>query len=124
MGPPPENAPPPESFIPPPEVRIEAAPEPKPTVNSVTIVSHPTAEPTKVAEQDHPRLISLKNHSAYTILSYWVRGKDLHFITTQGDHVEVPLTQVEHLYPRTKEDIELDKKLSPVNRRQLTVFIK
>ena len=67
-------------------------------------------------QQDHPRLIALKNGSAYTIMEYWVKEKTLHFITTQGDHIEVPLVQVERLYPRTKEDLNLAAKLPAVHR--------
>jgi hypothetical protein len=48
---------------------------------------------------EHPPLIALKNRWAYTALKYWVKGKTFHFITTQGDHMQVPVALVERIYP-------------------------
>jgi hypothetical protein len=48
---------------------------------------------------EHPPLIALRNRWAYTVLKYWVKGKTFHFITTQGDHIQVPAALVERIYP-------------------------
>jgi hypothetical protein len=48
---------------------------------------------------EHPPLIALKNRWAYTALKYWVKGKTFYFITTQGDHMQVPVALVERIYP-------------------------
>lgn len=48
---------------------------------------------------EHPPLIALKNRWAYTALKYWMKGKTFHFITTQGDHMQVPVALVERIYP-------------------------
>ena len=52
---------------------------------------------------DHPPLIALKNNWAYSVLRYWVQGKIFHFITNQGDHMQVPVTQVERIYPSSRK---------------------
>jgi hypothetical protein len=50
-------------------------------------------------DDNHPPLISLKNHSAFTANRFWTKGKTFHFVTTQGDHIQVPLELVDHVYP-------------------------
>ena len=54
------------------------------------------------ASDEHPPLIALKNRWAYTALKYWTTGKTFHFITTQGDHMQVPTTMVDRVYPTPK----------------------
>jgi hypothetical protein len=71
---------------------------------------------TQIASKEHPRLITLANHSAYTIFTFWIEGQTFHFVTTMGDHIQVPLSMVERLYPRTEEDVNLDSKLLPARR--------
>ena len=52
---------------------------------------------------DHPALIALKNGWAYSVLKYWTQGKIVHFITSQGDRMEAPTTQVERIYPSSRQ---------------------
>ena len=54
----------------------------------------------------HPPLVALKNHWAYTVEKYWVTGKTFHFVTTQGDHIQVPTSMVDRIYPiQTRSEI-------------------
>jgi hypothetical protein len=59
---------------------------------------------TPFPQRAYPALISLKNGSAFTVTTYWVKGKRLHFITTQGNQIEVPFTALDRLYPREEWD--------------------
>src|SRR5271165_2657474 len=49
------------------------------------------------ANDYHPPLIALKNNWAYTANKYWTEGKTFHFVTTQGDHMRVPVGLVERI---------------------------
>jgi hypothetical protein len=71
-----------ESSTPAAELRLYRTPAPPPDTND-----------------DHPPLIALKNGWAYTVVKYWRVGKTFHFITTQADHMQVPTTMVERIYP-------------------------
>jgi hypothetical protein len=51
------------------------------------------------SNDEHPSMIALKNRGAYTVVKYWLKGKVLNFITTQGDHMRVALDQVDRIYP-------------------------
>jgi hypothetical protein len=62
---------------------------------------------------DHPPLIALKNGWAYSVLKYWKRGKVFHFITTQGDQMQVPVTQVERIYPSSRQSHLTDPQSPP-----------
>jgi hypothetical protein len=64
---------------------------------------------------DHPPLIALKNGWAYSVLRYWVQGKIFHFITSQGDHMQVPVTQVERIYPSSRQSHVTDPQSPPSN---------
>jgi hypothetical protein len=61
----------------------------------------------------HPPLIALNNRWAYTALKFWVSGKTFHFITTQGDHMQVPTTMVDRIYPTPKQSQATDAKPVP-----------
>jgi hypothetical protein len=52
---------------------------------------------------DHPALIALKNGWAYSVEKYWTQGKTVHFITSQGDRMQAPTTQVERIYPSSRQ---------------------
>jgi hypothetical protein len=52
---------------------------------------------------EHPTLLALKNGWAYTVLKSWITGKTLHFITTQGDHQAVPISQLDRMYPKAAQ---------------------
>jgi len=62
---------------------------------------------------DHPPLIALKNGWAYSVLKYWVKGKTFHFITSLGDNMQVPVAQVERIYPSSRQSRVTDPQLSP-----------
>jgi hypothetical protein len=64
-------------------------------------IYHVPSAPTDTND-DHPPMIALKNRWAYSALKYWVKGKTFYFITTQGDHMQVPVAQVERVYPGSK----------------------
>jgi hypothetical protein len=53
---------------------------------------------------EHPSMIALKNRGMYTVLKYWSKGKVLNFITTQGDHMQVVLDQVDRIYPSSSRN--------------------
>ena len=62
---------------------------------------------------DHPALIALKNNWAYSVQRYWVQGKIFHFITSQGDRMQVPVTQVERIYASSRQSHVTDPQSSP-----------
>jgi hypothetical protein len=64
---------------------------------------------------DHPALIALKNNWAYSVQKYWVQGKTFHFITSQGDHMQAPVTQVERIYPSSRQSHVTDPQSPPSN---------
>jgi len=59
---------------------------------------------------EHPLLIALKNRWAYTVLKYWVKGNTFHFITTQGDHMQVPANMLDRVYPAPNRAPKTDPK--------------
>ena len=64
---------------------------------------------------EHPPLIALKNRWAYTVVKYWVKGKTFHFITTQGDHMQVPAALVERIYPTPNQGLKTESQLTPTH---------
>ncbi len=54
---------------------------------------------TSTADEYHPPIIALKTHGAYSASKYWTEGKTFHFVTTQGEHLRVPVALVERIYP-------------------------
>jgi hypothetical protein len=62
---------------------------------------------------DHPALIALKNGWAYSVLKYWTQGKIVHFITSQGDRMQAPVTQVERIYPSSGRSHVTDPQSPP-----------
>jgi hypothetical protein len=64
---------------------------------------------------EHPPLVALKNRWAYTVIKYWVSGKTFHFITTQGDHIQVPSALVERIYPTPNQSHRTDPKPPPAH---------
>jgi len=60
-----------------------------------------------VPNSEHPTLLALKNGWAYTVLKSWITGKTLHFITTQGDHQAVPISQLDRMYPKSAQAVKL-----------------
>jgi len=74
----------------------------------------PAREPAR--RLDHPPIIALKNGWVYTVTNYWMKGKTLHFITTQGDHIQVPLTLLDRLYGQQRQERSADSGVPPVRR--------
>jgi hypothetical protein len=75
----------------------EAAENSTPETTGMPVYRGPATPPDTTDE--HPPLIALKNRWAYTVLKYWVKGKTFHFITTQGDHMQVSTNMVDRIYP-------------------------
>jgi hypothetical protein len=69
--------------------------------SGISVYQAPVREP--VSEGEHPQLIVLKNGWVYTVTSYRVKGKAFNFVTTRGDHMQVPLSLLDRVYPRTNE---------------------
>lgn len=63
------------------------------------VVHGPSSPP---VDDDHPALVALKNRWAYTVRKYWTKGTMFYFITSQGDHKQIPIEQVERIYPASK----------------------
>ena len=51
---------------------------------------------------NHPALIAIRNGGLYSATTYWLRGTTFHFITTQGEHMQVPRSYLERVYPPLK----------------------
>ena len=113
----PFNAPvvPPAPIEAPRAMGAEMAPEPpeKSEADTSEMPVYRGPESVRDISDDHPPLIALKNRWAYTALKYWVKGKTFHFITTQGDHMQVPLGLVQRIYPTPHGDRTETKKPPP-----------
>ena len=96
-------------------VGSEPAREPRdmPTADSSDFHIYEAPGPPLSDNDDHPPLIALKNGWAYSVLRYWVQGKVFHFITSQGDLKQVPVSQVERIYPSSRQSHETDPQLPP-----------
>jgi hypothetical protein len=90
----------------------EVAESSLPDTSAMPVYRGPASPPP--VSDEHPPLIALKNRWAYTVLKYWVKGKTFHFITTQGDHVQVPAALVERIYP-TPDQTRLEPKKPSAN---------
>ena len=84
------------------EFALDSRNNPSPDSSGVHVYQAPGPKP--VPQRAYPALIALKNGSAFTITTYWVKGNRLHFITTQGNQIEVPFTALDRLYPRQESD--------------------
>jgi hypothetical protein len=81
--------------------------------STVHVYQAPGREP--APQVDHPPLIALKNGWAYTATRYWVKGNTLHFVTTLGRHIQVPLSLLDRLYEGEKVQ-GAESKLPPARR--------
>jgi hypothetical protein len=59
--------------------------------------------PERIVPTEFPALISIRNGYVYSASTYWTKGKTFHFITTQGEHIQVPVSQLERLYAPQKD---------------------
>jgi hypothetical protein len=73
------------------------------TAGSSDLHMYQSPGPPPSYSDDHPALIALKDSWAYSVQRYWVQGKVFHFITSRGDHMQVPVTQVERIYPSSRQ---------------------
>jgi hypothetical protein len=85
-----------------------------PDASGVHVHQAPVRKP--VPQRAYPALIALKNGAAFTVTTYWVKGNRLHFITTQGNHIEVPLTGLDRLYTRQEQGQTADLNVPPRRR--------
>jgi len=96
------------------ELERDGQDDPSPDMSDVRVYQPPERKP--VPQRAYPALIALKNGSAFTVTTYWVKGNRLHFITTQGDHIEVSFTALDRLYPRQEWDQTGNLNLPPRRR--------
>jgi hypothetical protein len=59
--------------------------------------------PQSVVPTEFPALISLKDGWTYSATTYWTKGTTFHFITTQGEHIQVPVSRLARVYPAQKD---------------------
>ena len=113
------SQPPPEGGPPFPQMDVTQAPitASPPLTNQDTHFNAEGSEPARASglhiynapgpppsdSDDHPALIALKNNWAYSVQRYWVQGKSFHFLTSRGDHMQVPVAQVERIYPSSHQ---------------------
>ena len=105
---PPLLPPPPLPAPPPPSNETSSAPEPRPQANSpadhsatqsASEISPPLPTP---QQQEYPALIVMKPGGMYSATKYWVKNKNLYFITTQSETLFAPLSLIDRVYPASK----------------------
>jgi hypothetical protein len=69
---------------------------------------HRDALPAPVVPDEFPPVVALKSGWVYSVAQYWTRGKTFHFVTTHGEAMQVPLSQLERLYPRMSHGRAVD----------------
>jgi hypothetical protein len=52
---------------------------------------------------EFPALIAIRDGGTYTATTYWTRGGTFYFITTQGEHMQFPMSRLQRLYPPQKD---------------------
>jgi hypothetical protein len=105
----PPPMPPPLLLAPPPMSNEQSfVPEPSPQNSSAVDhgAAHPASEVSPPApaprQQEYPALIVLKPGGMYTATKYWVKNKNLYFVTTQSETLYAPLALVDRVYPASK----------------------
>lgn len=88
---------------------------PEADTSGFRVIQEPAPPPPPSTDDEHPPLIALKNRWAYTAVKYWVTGKTFHFITTQGDHMQVPTALVERVYPTLNQSHRAEPKRESKN---------
>jgi hypothetical protein len=92
---------------------LATQPSARSTAGSSVLHMYQAPGPPPSDSDDHPALVALKNGWAYSILKYWVQGKSFHFITSRGDDMQVPVTQVERIYPSSRQSHLTDPQSPP-----------
>jgi hypothetical protein len=108
MPPLPPLLPPPPMLLPAPTGN-EPNSSPEPPRGNVTAdhaAAHPASEASPQVpapqQQEYPALIVLKPGGMYSATKYWVKNKNLYFITTQSETLYTPLSLVDRVYPASK----------------------
>lgn len=58
--------------------------------------------PARAVPEEYPALIVLKPGGMYSVTKYWVKNKNLYFVTTQSEVLYAPLAQIDRVYPASK----------------------
>jgi hypothetical protein len=73
---------------------------------TIVVTNPPQAAPSicqqteaPVVEETYPALVVFKAGGMYSATRYWVKNKNLYFVTTEGKSLYAPLGQVDHVYP-------------------------
>jgi hypothetical protein len=102
---------PPMADAPPAEPAMTMMPPPPPPAPVIQLRNEPPAfvplhlanpVPVPAVRDEYPALIVLKTGWVYSVRSYSLGKKTLSFVTTQGDRLSVPSSQLDRLYPKTR----------------------
>lgn len=77
-----------------------SAPDESVVMPAPTIAAVPPRE--NVAPDESPALVAIKDGNIYSVDRYWIKGGILHFVATNGEEHQVPMSRVESLYPARK----------------------
>ena len=91
-------APPP---VPVPELISDSEPPDTAAPPAAAFPPAPPREP--VIQNEYPAIIAVRNGNLYSAYRYWTKGKTFHFITTNGEHHQIPLDMLESLYPSQRD---------------------
>jgi hypothetical protein len=84
---------------PPPQIVPVPATPPRPPVPEPASV---TPQPERVVPTEFPAVIAVRNGPIYSVSTYWTKGSTFHFVTTQGEHLQIPASSVERLIQAQK----------------------
>ena len=90
----------------PPQASPVAVAAPQPASQTIAIPT-PTAEiaaPPPIRETAtpparSPAIVAVKDGNVYSVKRYWSKNGTLHFVTTNGEQKQIPMSQVERIYP-------------------------
>jgi hypothetical protein len=82
----------PQRVVPPPMMRPMGAP-------ALETPAAATAPAERPAPTEFPALIATKDGWTYSATTYWTKGATFHFITTKGEHLQVPVNRLARVYP-------------------------
>ena len=84
-------------------------PEDTPFADSATFHFIQSTPPDPVILDEYPALVVLKTGGVYSVTKYWVKAKNLYFLTPAGETLYVPLGRLDRVYPPVKQD-KVDRK--------------
>jgi hypothetical protein len=82
--------------------------------NVPVVPSVPIQAPSAMGAEMAPEQVE-RSAADNTAVKYWVTGKTFHFITTQGDHMQVPTALVDRVYPTPNQSHGAESKREPKN---------